>query len=134
MKHSIPFTAGLLLAAILAAPARAHHSFAMFDNSHLVTQTGTIKKVEWTNPHVWFWISVTRADGSSEDWPLESGGPSQMTRMGIPRELFKVGDRISFDCYPMRDGKPGGQFRHALLADGTKIDMGAAVARFAAGG
>lgn len=134
MQRTLFFVATLVLGASLAAPASAHHSFAMFDNSRLVTQTGTIKKVEWANPHVWLWISVPKSDGTAEDWPLEAGGPSQMTRMGIPRELFKDGAKISFDCYPMRDGKPGGQFRHALLADGTKIDVGAAVSKFASGG
>src|SRR5271170_2279919 len=67
----------------------AHHSFAMFDKTRTVTITGTIKSVEWNNPHVWIWVSVPHEGGGSDDWGLESGGPSQLNRMGIKRTMLK---------------------------------------------
>lgn len=122
----------LLLAAPIAL--RAHHSFAMFDKSHTVTVVGTIKSVEWTNPHVWIWVSVPNAQGGMDDWGLESGGPSQMNRMGIRRSVFTPGEKITVDVYPMKDGRVGGQFSKATLANGQKIDMMQSVKAFAAGG
>jgi Family of unknown function (DUF6152) len=128
----VPMACALLLAS--SPMLQAHHSFAMFDKSHTVTIVGTIKSVEWTNPHVWIWVSVPNAQGGMDDWGLESGGPSQMTRMGIRRALFNPGDKITVDVYPMKDGRVGGQFRTATLANGQKIDMGQSVKAFAAGG
>jgi hypothetical protein len=126
----------LALMGAVAVPgnASAHHSFAMFDKSRMVTISGTIKSVEWTNPHVWIWVSVPRQGGAAEDWGLESGGPSQMNRMGIKRTMFTPGDKITVELFPMKDGRVGGQFRKATLADGTKIDMGESVKAFADGG
>ena len=128
--------AAALASAALATPIAvyAHHSFAMFDKSHLVTIAGTLKSVEWSNPHVWVWVTVANQNGGSDDWGLESGGPSQMNRMGIKRTVFKPGDKITVEIYPMKDGRVGGQFRKATLADGTKIDMGESVKAFADGG
>lgn len=135
MKPPHRLAAALAAAAsLLAASAWAHHSFAMFDRTRSVTINGTINKVEWVNPHIWFWITVPKENGGSEEWPLESGGPSQMTRMGLPRTLFKQGDKITVEVYPMKDGRLGGQFVRATLADGTQIDVGKSSAEFAAGG
>jgi hypothetical protein len=121
---------------LLAQPdlVRAHHSFAMFDKSHTVTIVGTIKSIEWTNPHVWIWVSVPNAQGGMDDWGLESGGPSQMNRMGVRRALFIPGEKITVDVYPMKDGRVGGQFSKGTLANGQKIDMMQSVKAFAAGG
>lgn len=124
----------LLLMALPLSSAWAHHSFAMFDKTRTVTITGTIKNVEWNNPHVWIWVSVPHEGGGSDDWGLESGGPSQLNRMGIKRTMLKQGDRIVVDVYPMKDGRVGGEFSKATLADGTKIDMMRSVKAFAAGG
>src|SRR5271170_1441487 len=113
-------------AMLLFAPpnaVQAHHSFAMFDKSHTVTIVGTLKSIEWTNPHVWIWVSVPNAQGGMDDWGLESGGPSQMNRMGIRRALFTPGEKITVDVYPMKDGRVGGQFSKGTLANGQKIDM-----------
>jgi hypothetical protein len=126
------FAAALLLGS--SAMLQAHHSFAMFDKSHTVTIVGTIKSVEWTNPHVWIWVSVPNAQGGMDDWGLESGGPSQMNRMGIRRAVFTPGEKITVDVYPMKDGRVGGQFSKATLANGEKIDMMQSVKAFAAGG
>ena len=101
---------------------------------HTVTIVGTIKSVEWTNPHVWIWVSVPNAQGGMDDWGLESGGPSQMNRMGIRRSVFIPGEKITVDVYPMKDGRVGGQFSKATLANGQKIDMMQSVKAFAAGG
>lgn len=117
-----------------AGSALAHHSFAMFDRDHTVTITGTIKNVEWNNPHVWIWVTVPNASGGEDDWGLESGGPSQMTRMGIRRAMFKAGEKIVCDIHPMKDGRVGGQLTMATLADGTHIDVMKSVKAFAAGG
>lgn len=125
-----------ILATCVAAAfaVSAHHSFAMFDKTRTVTINGTIKDVEWNNPHVWIWITVPTEGGGSDDWGLESGGPSQLNRMGIHRTMLKTGDSITVDVYPMKDGRVGGEFSKATLSDGTKIDMMKNVKAFANGG
>ena len=111
-----------LLAALLCASmtAQAHHSIAMFDNSKVVTLEGTVYKFEWTNPHVWLWMTVAGEDGVTQTWGFESGAPVQLKRGGLAWDSFKAGDKISITFHPAKSGETGGQLLAAILADGTK--------------
>jgi hypothetical protein len=100
-----------LLGALFAGalPARAHHSFAMFDFTKVVTITGTVKEFQWTNPHVVLWVNVEGKDPKSPDvWWLEMTSPGNLTRGGWNRKAVNAGDKVTVELNPLRDGKLGG--------------------------
>ena len=94
------FVLGGLVAAALAAaaaPIAAHHSFAAeFDANKPVTLTGIVTKVEWTNPHVWFYINVKdEKTGEVTNWGAEMGPPHGLQRRGWRRETLKIGEEVT---------------------------------------
>jgi len=89
---------GLVASAILlAVPLAAHHSFsAEFDSNKPITITGVVTKVEWTNPHVWFYVNVKDAKtGEVTNWGAEMGPPHGLQRSGWRRETLKIGSEIT---------------------------------------
>ena len=108
--------------AALAAPAIAHHSFAMFDAEKTVTLEGTVKEFEWVNPHSWLRIMVNdEKTGQPALWALELSSPSRLVTMGLRANSMKPGDAVSVTIHPMKDGARGGQFIQAVLADGKAV-------------
>ena len=98
-----------MVAASFAAPAIAHHSFAMFDAEKTVTLQGTVKEFEWVNPHSW--LRVIAADertGKPMLWTLELGAPSQLITTGIYANSFRPGDVVSVTFHPRKDGSRTG--------------------------
>ena len=100
-----PVAIAICLVSIAASQqALAHHSFtAEFDASKPVKLTGTVTKIEWTNPHTWFFMDVTNADGSVTNWGFEMPGPGQLLRAGLKRDSMKVGDVVTVDARRARD-------------------------------
>src|ERR1700722_14405257 len=97
-----------IAAALLAAPAFAHHSFAMFDQSKVLYVSGTVKELEFINPHAWLSI-VVNDKGDASTWSFEGGSIPQLVRLGWSKESFKVGDDVEVGFRPMKDGSRGGQ-------------------------
>ena len=87
----------LALGAMLGSvPALAHHSFAAeFDSNAPIELTGTVTKVDWANPHTYFYMDVTNADGKIENWALELGSPNGLMRRGWTRNSLKIGDTVN---------------------------------------
>ncbi len=117
--------AAALLTAILlfAAPASAHHSFTMFDNTRTVTITGTVKDFQWTNPHTWTWIDVPNEQGGVDQWGIEGMSPNYLGRRGWTKHTLKPGDKVSVTIFPLKDGSKGGTFLRCKLPDGTEMVM-----------
>ena len=121
---ALSLTASVLVAAL---PARAHHSFpAQYDESKPIELTGTVTKVEWTNPHIFIYIDVEDAESSEVvNWALEMGGPNSLLRLGWKRDSLKTGDIIAVEGSLARDGSP--------LANAQSIVMTATGQRMLAG-
>lgn len=118
----------LALAALAgAAPALAHHSFAMFDQQKSITLVGTVREFQWTNPHIWLQVDVPGAGGVSQEWGIEGSTPSILGRNGWTRHSFQPGDKVTVTIHPMKSGEKGGSFVKAVFADGRTLSEAAGV-------
>ena len=113
--------AGLALIA-LAAPVFAHHSFAAeFDSAKPINLTGIVTKVEWMNPHTYFYVDVKDdATGKIQNWAAEMGSPNGLTRQGWTRQTLKVGMKVSFEGTRAKDGSFKANARNVTV-DGKKL-------------
>ena len=110
-----------------AASAYAHHSFAAeYDGKKPGTFTGTVTKVQWTNPHVHFFIEVKDAGGATAQWEFTMGAVNGLFRRGWTKELLKPGDTVTVDGYLARDGSHLANARVVTLADGRQMSGGTA--------
>jgi hypothetical protein len=101
------------------APAQAHHSFGMFDNTRELWLEGSIKEFQWTNPHAWIQVMVDDGSGTLVEWSLEGGSPNILSRNGWNRTVLQPGDKVRILIYPLRSGEPGGSFVEVHKEDGT---------------
>jgi len=105
-----------------AGNAAAHHSFqAIFDEDQPIEVTGTVTKVEWMNPHVWFWIDVTREDGSVENWAFEMGSPNRLQRYGWHQNSMPEGTVITVTGSRARDGSTKAAVESVVLPGGSEL-------------
>jgi hypothetical protein len=107
--------------AMLAAPAAAHHSFAMFDQGRTVTVKGQIAEFQWTNPHAFIELDVAGDQGGTERWSIELNSPNNLTRQGWKRTSLKAGETVTVTLNPLRSGKKGGLFKKVVFADGHAL-------------
>jgi len=115
---------GLLLTSV---PLAAHHSFAAeFDDSKPVRVTGVVKKVEWANPHIWFYVDVKDENGKVTTWGFSGGPPGMLMRRGINKDVLKPGDVIKVDGFRAKDGTNNASGGNVTFADGRKVFAGAA--------
>jgi hypothetical protein len=95
----------VLLVGLCVVPVAAHHSFsAEYDSKKVTTITGTVTKVEWMNPHVYFFIDVEGADGKVANWACEMGPPNGLQRSGWTRNTMKIGDEVTVNGTLAKDG------------------------------
>lgn len=93
------------LIALMSLPSMAHHSFsAEFDVGRPVEFTGTITRVEWTNPHAWLFLVAEDEQGNLQDWAVELLGINVLMRRGVTRDTIQPGDRLFVSGFGSRDG------------------------------
>ena len=122
MKTVVRLIVCATAAAALAAPAFAHHSFAMFDTQGEKTRLeGVVHEFQWTNPHAFIEIDVTGEDGETVRWAVELNSPNNLARQGWTRRTVEPGDKVVIEVSALRDGQPGGLFYTLLKEDGTEV-------------
>ena len=123
-KHSLSLLLGICLV-LAARPLWAHHSpLAEFDPSMPVKVSGTIQRVEWQNPHVWFFVDVTEADGTVTTWGFSTWPPGSLMRAGVLKDTFKVGTVVNVEGSRARDGSNNSSTQRLTLEDGTPSTWG----------
>jgi hypothetical protein len=107
----------LAITAGAAGTAAAHHSFAMYDATKLITVTGTVKEFQWTNPHAILWLYADPSNtGRAELWSFElSTSPGPLSRLGWTKHSLSPGDKVAVEMNPLRDGQHGGSLKKATL-------------------
>ena len=113
----------VILIAFGASLAAAHHSTAPFDTTTSQTLSGTVKQVDWTNPHTWVWIDVPNDKNGVDTWGFEGMSPNYLGRRGWTKSTLKPGDKISVTFRPLRDGSKGGMFVSAARPTGEILRM-----------
>lgn len=123
MKRKSASFFALFLAACLAPVAvLAHHSFAAeFDDTKPVKITGTVTKVEWTNPHIWYFVDVKNPDGTVTNWGFAGGAPGQLMRRGIFKDAVKIGSVVIVEGFRAKDGSANASSGRVTFADGRMV-------------
>lgn len=113
------------LGLLATVQANAHHSFAAeFDANSPIEISGTVTKVEWANPHTFFYIDVTTPDGKVENWALEMSSPNGLMRRGWTRNSMKIGDSVTVTGSRAKDGSFKGNARSVVLSTGQRLFAG----------
>jgi hypothetical protein len=119
--------AAVLVAGVVAwwavgARVAAHHSFAAeYDRDKPVTLVGKVTKIEWMNPHVYFYLDVAGPAGAAGQWSIEGGAPNSLYRAGWRKDSLKIGDVVTVDGYLARDGSKLANMRTATFPDGRAV-------------
>lgn len=114
--------AWLVVLAVTSIPVLAHHSaVAEYDLDKPVKVQGTVTKVEWSNPHIWFYVDVKNPDGTVTNWGFSGGAPGVLQRRGISRTAMKPGDVVKVEGFKAKDGSSNGSGNTVTFEDGRRV-------------
>jgi hypothetical protein len=121
-QRAVLLSVGLLLAVALLS---AHHSLASeFDVDQTVKLTGRVTRIEWVNPHAWFYIDVTDAHGRATAWSLQMGSPNSLVRRGWTKNSVRIGDVVTVEGSRAKDGSHAANIRSVVLPSGLRLLTG----------
>jgi hypothetical protein len=107
------------------APVFAHHGFAVeFDQNNPLTLSGVVTKMEFENPHIYFYVDVKGKDGKVANWAFEGGPPNVIYRRGWRKDTLKPGDVVTVKGFRAKDGSHLGACSTVTLADGRELNAG----------
>jgi hypothetical protein len=104
--------------------AQAHHSFSMFDSEHQIKISGQITKFDWTNPHIYLFVTGGEVGQEAKAWTIEGASPGILNRIGWKFNMIKAGDTLTMVIAPLRTGEPGGLLKEIKLPDGRIFNNG----------
>lgn len=112
----------LAFALLAAFPLLAHHSFsAEYDDSKPVKVTGVVTKVEWQNPHIWFYVDSKDETGKITHWAFSGGAPGQLMRRGIYKDVIQPGMTVHVDGFRAKDGSNNANGAKVTFPDGRQV-------------
>jgi hypothetical protein len=122
MKSTVRVLAAIAIVAGAARAGQAHHSFAAeYDDQKPLKITGTLTKVEWMNPHIWYYVDVKNPDGSVTTWAISGGAPGQLMRRGITKDLLVLGASVNVEGFRAKDGTNNGFGQRVTYPDGRNV-------------
>jgi len=112
----------LAIASLSALPLLAHHSFAAeYDDSKPVQVSGVVTRVEWQNPHIWFYVDSKDESGKVTHWAFSGGAPGQLMRRGIYKDVIQPGMMVHVDGYRAKDGSNNANGAKVTFPDGRMV-------------
>jgi hypothetical protein len=122
MKIRLALAAGTACLILASSPLSAHHSFAAeYDSSKPVEFKGVVTKLDWMNPHVYFYVDVKTDGGKTINWACEAGNPNALARRGWKKTSIQAGDEVTVKGFRAKDGTFTANARSIMLADGKKV-------------
>jgi hypothetical protein len=119
VRNLVPVIAFVVAA---SAPLLAHHSFAAeFDDQKPIKVSGVVTRVEWQNPHVWFYVDVKDESGKVANWGFAGGAPGQLMRRGISNQVIKPGMTITVEGFRAKDGSNNASGGRVTFPDGRNV-------------
>ena len=126
-RRALSFSAIVVGSLVWAAPLPAHHSFAAeYDSKKPIKITGTVTKVEFMNPHIYYYVDVKDAGGKVTNYAVEGGTPNSLRRQGWGKDSLKAGDTVTVEGYMAKNGSNHLSGRNVTLPDGRRVFGGSA--------
>jgi hypothetical protein len=120
-RRRLMIVATVLLSFATSVPA--HHGNAEYDDKNPITIKGTVTEFEWTNPHAQIYLDVKDDKGSVVHWSVETYSPGKLVRAGWAKDSVKVGDQVSINLIPAKNGSPVGFLHKLVLPNGKELGL-----------
>ena len=122
-RYELKFLVAVAALLIFGIPLWAHHGNAAYDDKNPITIKGTVTEFAWTNPHVQIYLEVKGGKGGVVHWSVETYSPGKLVRAGWTKEIVKVGDQVSINLIPAKNGSPAGFLHKLVLPNGKELGL-----------